>query len=62
MYILLHLAVLTVTVLALSRIFSAVKIKSVGSAVVVAVVFSVLNVLVGWLIIRGGRAHRARPS
>ena len=50
MSILLHLAVLTVTVLGLSRIFSTVNIKSVGSAIVVAVVFSVLNVLVGWLI------------
>jgi putative membrane protein len=50
MYTLLHLATLTVTVLALSRIFSSVKIKSVASAVVVAIVFSVLNVLLGWLI------------
>jgi putative membrane protein len=50
MYILLHLAALTVTVLALSRIFSSVKIKSVASAVVVAIVFSVLNVFLGWLI------------
>jgi putative membrane protein len=50
MYILLHLATLTVTVLALSRIFSSVKIKSVASAVVVAIVFSVLNVFLGWLI------------
>lgn len=50
MYTLLHIAVLTVTILALSRSFSSVKVKSVGSAVVVAIVFSVLNVLVGWLI------------
>jgi putative membrane protein len=50
MYTLLHLAALTVTVLALSRIFSTVKVKSVGSAIVVAIVFSVLNVLLGWLI------------
>jgi putative membrane protein len=50
MYTLLHLATLTVTVLLLSRIFSSVKIKSVGSAIVVAIVFSVLNVLLGWLI------------
>src|ERR1022692_876585 len=50
MYMLLHVATLTVTVLALSRIFSTVKIKSVASAVVVAIVFSVLNVLLGWLI------------
>ena len=50
MYILLHLAALTVTVLALGRIFPSVKVKSVGSALVVAIVFSVLNVLLGWLI------------
>jgi putative membrane protein len=50
MYMLLHLATLTVTVLALSRIFSTVKIKSVAAAVVVAIVFSVLNVFLGWLI------------
>ena len=50
MMILLHLAALTVTVLALSRIFSTVRVKSVGTAIVVAVVFSVLDVLLGWLI------------
>ena len=50
MYTLLHIATLTLTVLALSRIFSTVKIKSVASAVVVAIVFSVLNVFLGWLI------------
>jgi putative membrane protein len=50
MYILLHMAVLTVTVLALARFLPSVKVKSVGSAFVVAIVFSVLNVLLGWLI------------
>ncbi|MFL5306803.1 MAG: phage holin family protein, partial [Polyangia bacterium] len=35
---------------ALSRVFSSVKIRSVGSAVVVAIVFSVLNFFLGWLI------------
>jgi putative membrane protein len=50
MYVLLHLAALTVTVLALSRIFPSVKIKSIGSAVVVAIVFSLLNFFIGWLI------------
>ncbi len=48
--VILHLAALTLTVLALSRIFSSVKIRSVGAAIVVAIVFSVLNVLLGWLI------------
>jgi putative membrane protein len=50
LYMMLHLAALTVTVLALARIFSSVKVKSVGSALVVAIVFSVLNVFLGWLI------------
>ena len=50
MYILLHMAVLTVTVLAMTRIVPSVKVKSVGSAIMVALVFSVLNVFLGWLI------------
>jgi putative membrane protein len=50
MHILLHLAVLTVTVLALTRFLPSVKVKSVGSALVVAIVFSVLNVLLGGFI------------
>jgi putative membrane protein len=50
MYLLLHLAALTVTVLALARIFPSVKIRSVGAAIVVAIVFSVLNFFLGWLI------------
>jgi len=50
MYILLHMAVLTVTVLAMTRIVPSVKVKSVGSAIMVALVFSVLNVLFGWFI------------
>ena len=50
MYILLHMAVLAVTVLALARFLPSVKVKSVGSALLVAIVFSVLNVLLGWLI------------
>ncbi|HVY37370.1 MAG TPA: phage holin family protein [Polyangia bacterium] len=50
MYTLLHLATLTLTVLALARVFSSVKVRSVGSAVVVAIVFSLLNFFLGWLI------------
>lgn len=50
MYTILHLAVLTVTVLALEKLLPSVKVKSIGSAIVVAVVFSVLNVLLGWLV------------
>lgn len=47
---LLHLAVLTVTVLALARILPGIKVKSWGSALVVALVFSVLNWMIGWLV------------
>jgi putative membrane protein len=50
MYTLLHLAALTVTVLALSRLFSSVQVRSVGSAILVAVVFSVLDFFLAWLI------------
>jgi putative membrane protein len=50
MYMLLHLAMLTGTVLLLARFLPGVRIKSTGSAIGVAVVFSLLNFFVGWLI------------
>jgi len=50
MYTLLHLAVLTVTVLALARFLPGVRLRSAGTAVVVAIVFSVLNFFLAWLI------------
>jgi putative membrane protein len=50
MYTLIHLAVLTVTILALAKLLPDVHVKSVGSAVIVAIVFSVLNFFLGWLL------------
>lgn len=50
MHILLHLAVLALTVLILARVHPDVRVRSVGSAVLVAVIFSVLNFFLGWLI------------
>jgi putative membrane protein len=50
MPILIHLAVLTVTILLLARFVPDVHVKSAGSALMVAIVFSVLNVLIGWFI------------
>jgi putative membrane protein len=50
MHIIIHLAILTATVILLAWLLPGVQIKSRRSAVVVAVVFSVLNVVVGWLI------------
>jgi putative membrane protein len=50
MYGLLHLAVLTITILFLARVLPDVRIRSAGTAIVVAVVFSLLNFFLGWLI------------
>jgi len=50
MHTILHLAVITVMVFLLVRFLSSVKIKSIGSAIVVAIVFSLLNFFLGWLI------------
>jgi putative membrane protein len=50
MYTLLHLAMLTGTVLLLARFLPGVRIKSTSTAIVVAVVFSLLNFFIGWLI------------
>src|SRR5579864_7951528 len=50
MYTLIHLAVLTVSILVLSRVLPSVRIKSVGAAVAVAIVFSILNFFLGWAI------------
>jgi putative membrane protein len=50
MHVLLHLAVLSITILALSWLVPSVRIKGAGTAVVVAIVFSVLNFFIGWFI------------
>jgi putative membrane protein len=50
MDMLLHLAVLALTILVLSRLLPSVRIKSFGAALVVAIVFSVLNFFLGWFI------------
>jgi putative membrane protein len=50
MHTILHLAVLALTILALARFYPRVRVRSMGSAVLVAVVFSVLNFFLGWLI------------
>lgn len=50
MYTLLHLAVLAVTVLGLAKLLPGVHIRSTGTAIVVAIVFSLLNFFLGWLV------------
>ena len=50
MYALIHLAVLTLTILALARLLPDVQIKTAGTALVVAIVFSVLNFFLAWFL------------
>ncbi len=47
---LVHLAALALTILALSWVVPSVHIKSVGTAIAVAIVFSLVNFFLGWLI------------
>jgi putative membrane protein len=47
---LIHLGVLAITVFLLARLVPSVRVRSFGSAVLVAVVFSVLNFFLGWLL------------
>lgn len=47
---LLHLVVLTIAFLAIARFLPDVQIKGVWTAILISVVFSVLNFLLGWLI------------
>ncbi len=50
MQTLLHLALLTVTVLGIARYLPGVEVKGTKSAIVVAVVFSLLNFFLAWLL------------
>jgi putative membrane protein len=50
MHTLLHIAALAATVLAIARFLPDVEVKGFGTAVVVSVVFSVLNFFLGWVI------------
>ena len=51
MHAILHLGILALTVFGLSRLLPGlVRVRSVGTAVTVAVVFSVLNFFLGWFI------------
>jgi putative membrane protein len=50
MHPVIHLAVLALTVFLLARLLPSVRIRSAGTAVVVAVVFSLLNFFLGWLV------------
>jgi putative membrane protein len=44
----LHLAALALTILVLSRVVPGVRIRTAGTAIAVAIVFSILNFFLGW--------------
>ena len=50
MHALIHLGVLAITVFLLARLVPSVRVRSFGSAVLVAVVFSVLNFFLGFVL------------
>ena len=50
MYTLVHIAALAVTIFLLARFLPDVRIKSAGTALVVAITFSLLNFFLGWLV------------
>lgn len=50
MHTLLHIVALALTVLAIARFLPDVEVKGFGTALVVSVVFSVLNFFLGWII------------
>jgi len=50
LHLLLHFAVLTGTVLLLAKLLPGVRINNTRGAAMVALVFGVLNLLVGWLV------------
>jgi putative membrane protein len=50
MHTLLHIVILAVTVLAIARFLPDVEVNGFGTAIVVSIVFSVLNFLLGWVI------------
>jgi putative membrane protein len=50
MHTLLPIVALAVTILALARFLPDVEVKGIGTAVMVSIVFSVINFLLGWAI------------
>jgi putative membrane protein len=50
MYTLVHIAALAVTILLLARFLPDVRIKNAGTALVVAITFSLLNFFLGWFV------------
>jgi putative membrane protein len=50
MHALLHVTILAATIFVLTRLLPTVRIRSVGTAVLVAIVFSLLNFFLGWFL------------
>jgi putative membrane protein len=51
MTIIWHLFLLTVTIFIVAQVIPNIRIKNFGTAFIVALVYSVINLLVGWLLV-----------
>jgi putative membrane protein len=51
MTIIWHLLLLTVTIFIVAQVIPNIRIKNFGTAFIVALVYSVINLLVGWLLV-----------
>lgn len=60
--LLVHFAVLTGTVLVLAKLLPGVRIRSTRSAAMTALVFSGLNLVVGWLVVLALKALLFLPA
>jgi putative membrane protein len=61
-HLLVHFAVLTGTVLLLAKLMPGVRINNTKGAAMVALVFGVLNLLVGWLVVIALKALLFLPA
>ncbi len=51
MTIIWHLLLLSVTIFIVAQVIPNIRIKNFGTAIIVALVYSVINLLVGWLLV-----------
>jgi putative membrane protein len=51
MTIIWHLLLLSVTIFIVAQVIPNIRIKNFGTAIIVAIVYSVINLLAGWLLV-----------
>ena len=50
MHLLWNLLILSVAIFLVAKLFPAIHLKNFGTAIIVAVIYSLINVLIGWLL------------